>query len=147
MVPTQLGFDPRLQFLHADDAHGALEAATADPGPRPGQRRPVGTISLSHILRLVRRPALPIPHPLFGPALEPAGHAPGAGRLYGDGVRLLRFGRGVDNRRLRDELGYEPRFDAEGAIRDFVGEVSRPPGRARPASGAIAPDGSPRALR
>ena len=26
--------------------------------------------------------------------------------LYGDGVRFLRFGRGVDNRRLRTEIGY-----------------------------------------
>ena len=81
---------------------------------------PSGSISLSHILRLVRRPALPIPHPLFGPALERLGKRLGAGPLYGDGVRLLRFGRGVDNRRLRTELGYEPRFDAEGAIRDFA---------------------------
>jgi hypothetical protein len=35
-------------------------------------------------------------------------------------VRLLRFGRGVDNRRLREEIGYEPRFDAVGAVRDFA---------------------------
>jgi UDP-glucose 4-epimerase len=119
-VPTQLGWDPRLQFLHADDAHGALEAATRAPVRGPVNVAPSGSISLSHILRLVRRPALPIPHPLFGPALERLGKRLGAGPLYGDGVRLLRFGRGVDNRRLRTELGYEPRFDAEGAIRDFA---------------------------
>jgi hypothetical protein len=35
-------------------------------------------------------------------------------------VRLLRFGRGVDNRRLREELGYQPRFDAVEAVRDFA---------------------------
>ena len=40
VVPTQLGFDPRLQFLHADDAHGALEAATPNPVRGAGQRRP-----------------------------------------------------------------------------------------------------------
>ena len=34
VVPVQLGFDPRLQLLHADDATGALEAAVAQPGPR-----------------------------------------------------------------------------------------------------------------
>jgi len=119
-VPTQLGWDPRLQFLHADDAHGALEAATRAPVPGPVNVAPSGSISLSHILRLVRRPALPIPHPLFGPALERLGKRLGAGPLYGDGVRLLRFGRGVDNRRLRTELGYEPRFDAVAAIRDFA---------------------------
>jgi len=44
----------------------------------------------------------------------------GAADLYNDGVMLLRYGRGVDNTRLREEVGYEPRFDAEGAVRDFV---------------------------
>jgi hypothetical protein len=33
---------------------------------------------------------------------------------------LLRFGRGVDNTRLRTEISYEPRYDAEEAIRDFA---------------------------
>ena len=55
---------------------------------------------------------MPIPHPLFGPAMARLGDRLGAGSLYGDAVRLLRYGRGVDNRRLRSELGYEPRFDA-----------------------------------
>jgi UDP-glucose 4-epimerase len=63
---------------------------------------------------------LPIPHPLFGPALERLGRQLGAGPVYGDGVRLLRFGRGVDNRRLRTEIGFEPRFDAVDAVRDFA---------------------------
>jgi UDP-glucose 4-epimerase len=119
-VPTQLGWDPRLQFLHADDAHGALEAATRAPIRGPVNVAPSGSISLSHILRLVRRPAVPIPHPLFSVALERLGSRLGAGPLYGDGVRLLRFGRGVDNSRMRTELSYEPRFDAEGAVRDFA---------------------------
>jgi hypothetical protein len=35
-------------------------------------------------------------------------------------VRLLRFGRGVDNLRLRSEVGYEPRFDAVATVRDFA---------------------------
>ena len=102
VVPTQLGFDPRLQLLHADDATGALEAATRNPVRGAVNVAPSGSISLSHILRLARRPSLPIPHPLFGPALERLGRQLGAGPVYGDGVRLLRFGRGVDNRRLRD---------------------------------------------
>ena len=38
----------------------------------------------------------------------------------GDGLRLLRFGRGVDNRRLREDIGYEPRRDAVGAIRELA---------------------------
>ena len=31
VVPTQLGFDPRLQLVHAEDATGALDAATMNP--------------------------------------------------------------------------------------------------------------------
>ena len=42
VVPVQLGFDPRLQLLHADDATGALEAAVANPVRGAGQRRPDG---------------------------------------------------------------------------------------------------------
>lgn len=124
VVPTQLGFDPRLQLLHADDATGALVAAASNPVRGAVNVAPTGAISLSHILRLARRPSLPIPHPLFGPALERLGRYLGAGPLYGDGVRLLRFGRGVDNQRLRAEVGYEPRFDAVAAVRDFAAKTT-----------------------
>jgi UDP-glucose 4-epimerase len=122
VVPTQLGYDPRLQFLHADDATAALEAATLNPVRGPVNVAPSGSISLSRLLRIAGRPALPLPHPLFGPALERVGQRLGAGTLWGDGVRLLRYGRGVDNTRLVSEIGFEPRYDAEGAVRDFAGK-------------------------
>ncbi len=123
VVPTQLGFDPRLQLLHAEDANEALAAATRKPVRGAVNVAPSGSISLSRILRLARRASLPIPHPLFAPALARLGSRLGAGPLYGDGVRLLRFGRGVDNRRLRTEIGYQPRYDAEAAARDFASKL------------------------
>jgi UDP-glucose 4-epimerase len=120
VVPTQLGFDPRLQLVHAEDATGALHAATMNPIRGAVNVAPSGSISLSRALRLIERPQMPIPHPLFGPAMARLGDRLGAGSLYGDAVRLLRYGRGVDNARLRTELGSEPRFDAVAAIRDFA---------------------------
>jgi UDP-glucose 4-epimerase len=120
VVPTQLGFDPRLQFVHSADATGALEAAVRHPVRGAVNVAPSGSISLSHILRLAGKPSAPIPHPLFGPALTQLGRRLGLGGTYSDGVRMLRFGRGVDNSRLRAEVGYEPRFDAAGAVRDLV---------------------------
>jgi UDP-glucose 4-epimerase len=120
VVPTQLGFDPRLQLLHAEDATGALLAATLNPVRGPVNVAPRGTISLTRILRLAGRPTLPVPHPAFRPMFGQLGRWLGAADLYNDGVLLLRYGRGVDNTRLRTEVGYEPRFDAEGAARDFV---------------------------
>lgn len=120
VVPTQLGFDPRLQLVHAEDATGALLAATIDPVRGAVNVAPSGSVSLARALRLIDRPQMPIPHPLFGPAMARLGERLGAGSLYGDAVRLLRYGRGVDNSRLRRDLGYEPRFDAVGTIRDFA---------------------------
>jgi UDP-glucose 4-epimerase len=120
VVPTQLGFDPRLQFIHSSDATGAIEAAVRNPVRGPVNVAPSGTISLSRILRTAGKPSVPIPHPLFGPALTQLGRQLDIGHTYSDAVQLLRFGRGVDNRRLREEIGYEPAFDALGAVRDFV---------------------------
>jgi UDP-glucose 4-epimerase len=124
VVPVQLGFDPRLQLLHADDATGALVAAVAKPLGGPINVAPSGAISLSRTLRILGRPTVPIPHRLFEPMLRRLGSRLGAGALYGDGVRMLRFGRGLDNRRLRAELGYEPRFDAVATIRDLAAKAS-----------------------
>lgn len=123
VVPTQLGFDPRLQFVHSRDATGALEAAVRNPVRGAVNVAPSGSVSLSRILRIAGKPSLPIPHPLFGPALTQLGRQLKMGGTYDDGVRLLRYGRGVDNARLRTEVGYEPSFDAIGAVRDFVGKA------------------------
>jgi UDP-glucose 4-epimerase len=123
VVPTQLGFDPRLQFVHSSDATGAIEAAVRNPVRGAVNVAPTGAVSLSRILRNAGKPSVPIPHPLFGPALTQLGRRFEIGSTYGDAVRLLRYGRGVDNRRLREEIGYEPAFDALGAVRDCA-EVS-----------------------
>jgi UDP-glucose 4-epimerase len=120
VVPTQLGFDPRLQFMHADDATGALEAAVWSEVRGAVNVAPSGAVSLSRILRLARRPSIPVPHPLFAPMIERFGGGLGVGPLLGDAARLLRYGRGVDNRRMLAELGFRPRHDAVSAIRDFA---------------------------
>jgi UDP-glucose 4-epimerase len=134
LVPTQLGFDPRLQFVHAEDATGALLAATRHPVRGPVNVAPTGSVSLSKILRLGGRPQIPVPHSLFAPAFGWLGRQLGLADLYGDGIRLLRYGRGVDNTRLREEVGYQPLFDAVGAIRDFSLRTGAPAGRPHPAT-------------
>src|ERR687898_2414472 len=123
VVPTQLGFDPRLQFVHSSDATGALEAAVRKPVRGAVNVAPSGSISLSRTLRLAGKPSVPIPHPLFGPALTQLGRRLGVGGIYSDGVRMLRYGRGVDNARLRTEIGFEPQFDAVGAVRDMAAKT------------------------
>ena len=94
VVPVQLGFDPRLQLLHADDATGGDRGR----GPQPGRRRrstsrPTGSISLSRALRMLRRPAVGIPRPLFEPVIEPARRRRRAARRRGAPAALRPRGR------------------------------------------------------
>jgi UDP-glucose 4-epimerase len=124
VVPVQLGFDPRLQLLHAADATGAIEAAVANPVRGAVNVAPDGAISLSRALRLLGRPAVPLPAPVFSAVLGRINSQLGAGGLLGDGIRLLRFGRGVDNRRLIEEIGYQPAYDAAWTIHDLAEKAS-----------------------
>ncbi len=124
VVPTQMGWDPRLQPLHATDATGALTAATLNPVRGAVNVAPDGAISLSHLLRLAGKPAVGVPPGLAGPLLKRLGSMLGSGDMENDGQLLLRFGRGCDNRRLREDVGYELAFDAEGAARDFATKKS-----------------------
>ncbi|MGI8727771.1 MAG: NAD-dependent epimerase/dehydratase family protein [Solirubrobacterales bacterium] len=136
IVPTQLGFDPRLQFLDPGDAAEALLMSTIAPVAGAVNVAPSGSISLSRALRLLRRPGLPVPHPTFEPILRRFG---GSGMLGEDAATLLRYGRGLDNRRLLSELDFKPRFDAVGSIRELA--------RRRGAVGIVPPPGAHRLLR
>jgi UDP-glucose 4-epimerase len=120
VVPTQLGFDPRLQLLHSVDATGALAAATVSPVRGPVNVAPDGAISLSRLLKLCGRPTIPVAPFLVGPAFRRIGSMLGSGGMSRDGQILLRYGRGCDNRRLREEVGYQLAFDSEGTARDFA---------------------------
>lgn len=124
VIPTQMGWDPRLQPLHATDATGALVAATMNPVRGAVNVAPDGAISLSRLLRLAGKPAIGIPRGISGPLLKRLGGLLGSADLHHDGQLLMRYGRGCDNRRLREEVGYELAFDAEGAARDFASRHS-----------------------
>jgi UDP-glucose 4-epimerase len=120
VVPTHLGFDPRLQLLHSIDANGALARATLNPVRGPVNVAPDGAISLSRLLRLSGKFSVGFPPIVESVAMRRVGSLLGTGAMQEDGRLLMRYGRGCDNRRLREEIGYEPAFDSEGAARDFA---------------------------
>jgi UDP-glucose 4-epimerase len=120
VVPTRMGFDPRLQLLHVKDATGALAAATLNPVRGPVNVAPDGAISLSRLLRLCGKAVVGLPPVIDGFINRRVGGYLGSADLYRDGELLLKYGRGCDNHRLREEVGYELAFDSEGAARDFA---------------------------
>ena len=119
VVPTYLGFDPRLQFVHEYDGLEALVAAVARPVRGAVNVAGPGTIGLTRMVRMAGRPTLPLASPLFGPSTS-FGRRLGLVDLSPDFRRLVRYGRGADLTRLTEEIGYGPRFSTSQAVRDWV---------------------------
>jgi UDP-glucose 4-epimerase len=119
VVPTYLGFDPRLQFIHEEDAVAALVAAVQKPVRGAVNVAAPGTIGLTRMLRLLGKPTLPLVAPLFELFADQLARLRIA-NFSEDFRRLLRYGRGVDISRLCSELGYEPRYTTEEAVREFA---------------------------
>jgi UDP-glucose 4-epimerase len=99
-VPMVLGFDPRYQFIHADDVVRALEHAVSQDLPGVYNAAGDGVLALSEVIDLLGKRPLPL--------LPPIGTGLGAASLRALGVALppemlaqLRYGRGLDNRKLK----------------------------------------------
>jgi UDP-glucose 4-epimerase len=116
VVPTMLGYDPRVQLLDGDDAVGALRRAVLYPVRGPVNVAADGVVSLSRALRHARRPALPIAAPLWGPLVGTARRVAGQPPLPDEIARYLRFGRGVDTTRMRRELRFRPQHSTLEAL-------------------------------
>ena len=117
MVPMVLGFDPRLQFVHEDDVVYALEHSAFNETPGIYNVAADGVLALSEAISLLgKRPA---------PVLPPWGAGLLAGPLRSLGFKvpsellnLLRFGRGVDNRRFQ-EAGFKYSHTSREAVAKF----------------------------
>jgi UDP-glucose 4-epimerase len=118
-VPTILGFDPRYQFIHEDDIVGALAHAADAELPGVYNAAGDGVLVLSEVLDLLDRPALPVLPP-WGTerAARLIGRLPGV-RVPAEMLRQLRFGRGLDNRKLKG-AGFEPRFTTRETVLAFA---------------------------
>lgn len=124
VLPTALGFDPRLQFLHLDDAKAALQHGLSCDIAGTFNIAGDGVILLSQLARRLGRPMLPLPPVGFGDAIRRVL------KLYGSQVspdlhRLLTFGRVVDTTALRDEFGYAPAFSTGDVVAEFAGQTRR----------------------
>ncbi len=124
VVPTHLGFDPRLQVVHVDDAVDALAAAVRNPVDGPVNVAGPGTIGLTRAVRLAGRPTLPLLSPAFGPVTGVAKRV-GFPGLSDDFARLIRHGRAVDVTRLEEEVGFSPRYTTAMAVQDWVESTQR----------------------
>ncbi|MGH8876609.1 MAG: NAD-dependent epimerase/dehydratase family protein, partial [Stackebrandtia sp.] len=124
VVPTVLGYDPRVQFLHIEDALDVLHRVTMDGHQAPSGRPDVlnvagpGALLLSQAIRRAGRVAAPTPEAVLrGFAAVARGR--GLVDFSRDQLDFLRFGRVVDCGHLTRAYGVTPRPTGE-AFDDFV---------------------------
>jgi UDP-glucose 4-epimerase len=113
-VPAILGFDPRWQFVHEDDIAGALAHAVAHELPGIYNVAADGVLALSEIVGLLGKPLLPVLPPWGTGLAVPVVRRLGV-ELAPEMLNHLRFGQGLDNRRLK-ATGYRLRFTTRETI-------------------------------
>jgi UDP-glucose 4-epimerase len=131
VIPTVLGFDPRLQFLHEDDGLEALRRATLEEVSGVVNVAGDGVISLGQAARFAGRPTLPVPPRLAG-AVGVLYRQTGLTDFSREQIRYLSYGRGLDTTRMREVLGLKPSYTTREAFLDFV--------RSRRLSGPLSPE-------
>jgi UDP-glucose 4-epimerase len=119
VVPTVLGFDPRLQFIHERDGLEVLWRTTLGDHGGTYNIAGDGVMTLSQAIRRAGRPSVPIPQPA-APWIGQALRRLGVADFSSEQVRFLSYGRVVDTSRMKDVLGFTPRYSTREAFDDFV---------------------------
>ena len=120
-APSLLGFDPRMQIIHEEDVVEALALAVLNDASGAINVAAEDVIPLNKMRGLAGKRSVAIPHLLaYWSQKLPAG----ARRRSSDALPIepdyLRYPWVADLRRMREELGFAPRTNAEDALREFA---------------------------
>jgi UDP-glucose 4-epimerase len=124
VIPTVLGYDPRLQLLHPDDALGVLRRAVLGDATGTFNVAGAGILMLSQAIRRLGRPSVPLPK--F--ALASSGQSllrPLGMQVPPNLASYLSYGRGLDTTKLEQTLGWTPSHSTADTLDEFI--LSMPP--------------------
>ena len=119
-VPSLLGFDPRFQFVHETDVVRAILFVLENQVQGIYNVAGDGLLPWSEVASICGKRTIPLPP--FGTGILAAPLARFGVELPPELLDLLRYGRGVDNRRLK-RTGFDYRFTSAGTVADFVEAV------------------------
>jgi UDP-glucose 4-epimerase len=117
-VPSILGFDPRYQFIAEDDIAGVLEHAARQDLRGIYNAAADGVLVLSEISSLLGKPPAPVLPP-WGTGLAASAVSRLGLRIPPEMLQQLRYGRALDNRRLK-AAGYHFRATTRETVQAFA---------------------------
>ena len=118
VMPTALGYDPRLQFLHEEDAVGAFVDAMKADCRGIFNVAADGIVYLSQAIRLLGR----VHTPVLLPAAQVVASLIKRFDIVDfpiDQLKLLLFGRVLDTQRAKRAFGFAPAYSTVDALVDF----------------------------
>lgn len=118
MVPTLLGYDPLLQFVHEVDAIFALKLALERRAPGAFNIVGDGVLPTSTVVKLVGRSALPLPY-FVARRLSALLWLSGASEVPSQMLRFLRHLCVADGEKAQKELGFMPGYTTREAVLAF----------------------------
>ncbi|MXP20041.1 NAD-dependent epimerase/dehydratase family protein [Gordonia sp. HNM0687] len=119
IVPTVIGYQPRLQFLHEEDALAAMEHVTLTGRPGTFNVSGEGVVTLTQAIRRIGHLELPVPSSLLAPITGVFQDLRSA-KLRSSQTEYLTYGRVLDTTRMRLELGFAPKFSTLETVDDFI---------------------------
>jgi UDP-glucose 4-epimerase len=122
VVPMVLGRDARLQLVHETDAVGVLEHLAVGDFAGTVNVAGDGAITLAQAIHRAGRIPLPVPS-LSLDGLSRVMRTVRMGGFSPGQVKLLSAGRVLDTTRLRERVGYLPRFTTIEAFDDFAASL------------------------
>ncbi|MCW2666771.1 MAG: hypothetical protein JWN57_1733 [Frankiales bacterium] len=122
VVPTVLGFDPRIQLCHEDDGIEVLRRMTTEEHPGIYNVGGPGVLLLSQAIRRLGKPSVPVIAPAVS-LVATAFRRAGLVDISPEQMRYLEHGRVADVSRLSRELGGGPRSTAD-AFADYIAHAA-----------------------
>jgi UDP-glucose 4-epimerase len=120
VVPSIFGFDPRFQFVHEDDVVRSILFVLDRHLPGIFNVAGDGLLPWSEVAHICGKRTMPMPPILTGLATWPLRQI--GVPLPAELLDLLRYGRGIDNRRLK-EAGFKYAYTSAGAVKAFIEAV------------------------
>ncbi|GAC82826.1 putative nucleotide-sugar epimerase [Gordonia paraffinivorans NBRC 108238] len=119
VVPTVIGYQPRLQFLHEEDALAAMEHATLAGKAGTFNVAGEGVVTLTQAIRRIGHIELPVPAGLLAP-ISGVFQDLRSAKLRSSQTEFLTYGRVLDTTRMRTELGFVPKYTTLETLDDFI---------------------------